>query len=262
MVGLSTAPNLNPVEVRQALSSFWDEQLSVRTFDTGLVLALPLILPDGLQIVVKISPVSSSHALLSDAGDVLKWLITRGINVDSDANKEWIEDRLTAFGLRKSGLVITSEIALPVQGLDIHVFGEALVSIAHLFIRHETEEAYSAPAHEQIIRAFKEVGVEYSTNRKLSGAVEDAIKVDYYFQRHLPSAIQVLQKKDRIIDTMERWGFRWSDLRRKTPELRTAMIYDPDRQSMDAVSRRIGEGVCTLFCAYYETERIMEFVAN
>jgi site-specific DNA-methyltransferase (adenine-specific)/adenine-specific DNA-methyltransferase len=63
-----------------------------------------------------------------------------------------------------------------------------------------------------------------------------------------------------VLESMERWGWRWPDLKRKTPDLRAAMIYDPDRQVIDANSRRIGEEVCDLFCAYHESDRIAEFV--
>ena len=104
------------------------------------------------------------------------------------------------------------------------------------------------------------MALPYQRNASLPGHIEESVKVGYYFEHHVPSAVEVIHKGGRILDTMERWGYRWLDLKKKNPTLRAAMIYDPDRQTMDPTSQRIGEEVCDLFCAYHETDRIVEFV--
>ena len=42
----------------------------------------------------------------------------------------------------------------------------------------------------------------------------------------------------------------------ENPALMPVMLYDPGAQEIDETSRAIGENVCSLFCAYNETERI------
>lgn len=251
---------LNPEEFRRALTGFWSEQLTVERDQNGLVLALPLMLPDGVQIAVEVRPIAERSAILTDAGDVLRWLTTRGLNLKAEGNKQWIDERLATFELQRSGYEIFREIPLPVQGIDLHLFGEALVSIAHLICRHEPQQAIATPADEQIARVFHDTGIAYRRNVKLPGSIEESVEVDYFFEQHAPSAIETIGKGGRILDTMERWGYRWHDLKRKTPTLRAAMIYDPERQTIDPTSRRIGEEACDLFCAYHETDRILEFV--
>lgn len=255
-----TSTILNPDEFRRALTGFWSEQLAIEPDRNGLVLALPLMLPDGVQIAIQARPIAERSAVLTDAGDVLRWLSTRGMNVKAEGNKQWIDERLAAFELKRDGYEIFREIPLPVQGIDVHLFGEALVSIAHLICRHEPQQPVAASADEQVARVFRDTGIEFQRNAKLPGTIEESIEVDYFFELHAPSAIEVIGKGGRILDTMERWGYRWHDLKHKNPKLRSAMIYDPERQTIDPTSRRIGEECCELFCAYHETDRILEFV--
>jgi len=253
-------PILHPDDCRHALSAFWAEQLTIEQDRSGLVVALPLMLPDGVQIAVEIQPLAERRAVLSDAGEVLRWLGARGINVKADSHKQWIDDRLAAYELSRNGFEIFREVPLPLQGIDVHLFGEALVSIAHLICRHEPQQAVVATADEQIARIFADANRTFQRNAALPGHIEESITVDYYFEHDLPSAVQVIHRSGRILETMERWGYRWQDLRKKTPGLRAAMIYDPDRQTIDPTSRRIGEEVCELFCAYHESDRILDYV--
>ncbi|MEI6349532.1 MAG: DUF1828 domain-containing protein [Verrucomicrobiota bacterium] len=137
---------LDPEDCRRALTSFWAEQLTVERDKGGLVIALPLMLPDGVQIAVEIHPISECRAVLTDMGDALRWLSGRGINLKTESHKHWIDERLAAFELSRSGFEIFREIALPIQGIDIHLFGEALASIAHLICRHEAQQASAETA--------------------------------------------------------------------------------------------------------------------
>jgi hypothetical protein len=255
-----TSFTLDPEQCRQSLAAFWSEQLTIERDGNGLVLALPLMLPDGVQIAVELHPVSERRAILSDAGDALRWLVGHGLNIKSDANKQWIDERLAAFELSRSGFEIFRDISLPIQGIDVHVFGEALVSIAHLICRHEEQQAAAVTADDQVVRILTELHVPFKKRASLRGFIEDTIEVDYFWERTAPTALQVLHKTGTVLDTMERWGWRWRDLKRQSSNLRAAMIYDPDRQAIDPTSRRIGEEVCELFCAYHEADRIAEFV--
>ena len=251
---------LDPDDCREALTAFWSEQLSIERDKGGLVVALPLMLPDGLQVAVEIQPISARRAFLTDKGDALRWLTGRGINLKAEGHKQWIDERLAAFELSRSGFDIFREIALPLQGIDIHLFGEALVSIAHLICRHEVQQAVATPADEQVTRVFHDSNVTFQRNFRMTGVVEEFVEVDYFFENRAPAAVEIIRRSGRILETMERWGYRWQDLKEHNPRLRSAMIFDPERQTVDATSRRIGEKACELFCAYHETDRILEFV--
>lgn len=108
-----TTLTLDPEQCRHALTAFWSEQLTIERERNGLVLALPLMLPDGVQIAVEIHPISERHALLTDAGDILRWLAGHGLNVKTDSNRQWLEQRLAAFELSRNGFEIFREISLP-----------------------------------------------------------------------------------------------------------------------------------------------------
>jgi hypothetical protein len=55
---------------------------------------------------------------------------------------------------------------------------------------------------------------------------------------------------------MEKWGFRWHELKKSYPGLAPVMLYDRNTQLIDSYSRHIGETECELFCGYDETDRV------
>lgn len=56
---------------RDALMRFWGETLKIERAPRGLVLALPLMYPDGLQVAVHAELISDRLVLLSDRGEAL-----------------------------------------------------------------------------------------------------------------------------------------------------------------------------------------------
>jgi len=63
---------------------------------------------------------------------------------------------------------------------------------------------------------------------------------------------------DRVKDYMERWAWRWTDLKKQNPELLSAMVYNPDLQDWDNTSLKIGQEVCDLFCPCYDRDQIKD----
>ena len=83
-----------------------------------------------------------------------------------------------------------------------------------------------------------------------------AIAVDYFVEQRRPAAIQILRGKSDLSGTMEKWGFRWHELKNNYSGLAPVMLYDRDTQVIDPYSLHIGETECELFCGYDETGRI------
>ena len=253
-----------PDGVRQSLQSFWSEMLEVAETRTGLALAVPLSRPDGWQIIVEIDELTPKAARLTDRGRILQWLASAGQNVASPGFGSLLSDRLRTFGLSRDsrdGWEIYREVPLPLQGIDLHLFGEALVTIANLGNLHEPVARTQNIAEQTVERVFADRQLHPQRNQTLSGRVEKKVKVDFYLDdiAH-PVAIQVLNRRGSVTSYMEQWGFRWRDLRDATPALLPAMIYDPATQEIDATAKAIGESVCEVFCPYHETQKLHELL--
>lgn len=256
----SVATNPLIFDCREALTRFWDETLAVEATDDGVVMALPLMLPDGLQVVVRLSRVSATTAVVSDGGETLQRLAGSGMNLHTPVIRELLGDRLAGFEIERDGWELRQRVRLPVEGLDIQLFGEALVSIAHLCNRHEPEPVVEAVADRTVQKFFAERALTPRRGFALEGRLERRIAVDYYLEEGVGLAVEVVSRKTQILPYMEQWGWRWTDLRARHPRLVRAMVYDPDSQGWDQASLAIGNSVCEVFCPYFETDRLVEAV--
>ena len=256
-----TTSLLTPDTVRQTLQSFWSEMLEVAETRTGLALSVPLCRPDGWQIIVEVDELTPKAARITDRGRILQWLASAGQNVDGPGFGSFLNDRLRTFGLSRDAWEIYREVTLPLQGIDLHLFGEALVSIANLSNLHEPVVRTQNVAEQTVERVFADRKLHPQRNHSLSGQVEKKVKVDFYLDdiAH-PVAVQVLGRRGNVTAYMEQWGFRWRDLRDATPALLPAMIYDPAVQEIDATAQAIGESVCEVFCPYHETQKLHELL--
>ena len=244
--------------IRRTLQAFWNGALELVPTRAGFAVAFPLCFPDGWQVVVDIEPLTPQALRLTDSGRTLHWLAGSGQNIDTQAFKARLNERMQTFELQReeNGWELFRELPLPLQGVDLHLFGEALVSIAHLHYLHEPALKTQNVATETVERVFRERKIEAHQNHRLRGRVEERITVDYFVEAHHPVALQVLGRRGAVTSYMEQWGFRWRDLREANPALLPGMIYDPAVQEIDSTATAIGESVCELFCPYYETDRI------
>lgn len=251
------------MECRDALTEFWSEQLAIEpSANDGTILALPLMYPNGLQVVLEVKRISATSAVLSDRAQTLTEFFNIGFNFDGKAKQTHalLVDRLKAFELIQDGFELRKGIKLPVEGVDLHVFGEALVSIAHLIYRHEPDIAVESVADRTVRDIFKERGI-VAEPRVLTGKIEKKIRVDYYFEGERPLALEVIKRRGTNLGYMEQWAWRWTDLRNYNENLLRAMVYDPQLQELDATILEIGKSVCELFVPYHETRLINDFIA-
>ncbi|TAN37415.1 MAG: hypothetical protein EPN23_05330 [Verrucomicrobia bacterium] len=251
---------LQPEVIRKVLQSFWNDVLEITITKSGVALAVPLCYPDGWQVVLEFQQLTPGYFRVSDHGRTLHWLVGTGQNVESSAVSHVLSERMKAFQLQRDGWELFREIHFPLTGVDIQLFAEGLVSIAHLFYLYEPSPKTLNVAQETVAKVFQEHKITPQRGLKLNGHIEKQIRVDFYADIAHPVALEVVSRRTNLVSYMEQWGFRWGDLCDSIPNLLPAMVFDPDNTEMDPTSRSIGESVCKLFCPYVETDRIHNFL--
>ena len=236
------------------MEAFWREYSQAGRTREGIALTLPLMYPDGWQVGVFLTAIAPSVVRISDHGKTLGTLLESGLSLNAKMTGEYFNERLRTFELQRDGFVLWKDLQLPLQGLEIQLFAEALVSIAHLFYRHEPGTTLESFADKAVRELFHRRNISPKKNAEVEGTLEQRIKVDYLVEARRPVAIQVVNRRFDLLPYMEQWAFRWSDLRRHNKALKAAMVYDPEHQEWDATALRIGSDVCDVFCRYDEAQ--------
>ncbi|OAM90732.1 hypothetical protein AW736_06405 [Termitidicoccus mucosus] len=244
--------------MRSALAGFWNDALKIEPTPHGFAIALPQTGADGWQLVAELTQVTPGHAELSDAGKTLGGLAAQGQNIEADTIREHVDTILKQSGAERRGLELVRVLSLPIDPADVHVFAEALSAISHLWVLHEPTVRTQNIADITLRRVFSDRKLEAKAGVTLDGKTEKGVRVDYLVQPRRTVAFEILRRRRNLLPVMEQWGYRWQDLRKTRADLMPVMLYDPAMQEVDNASRTIGEEVCTLFCAYNETDRIHE----
>jgi len=252
-----TSAHLNRDACLRALTEFWNAETRVEETREGFAVALPLLYPDGWQVVVHIEALTPHAVRLSDKGRTLGNLAELGLNWGNSRNTQaLLNERLQAFELQVDGFDLSSMAPLPLKGLDLHLFGEALVSIAHLAYRVETVHPVASVAAASVRRLLEARKLPFKEQAILNGKLEREIRVDYLIQNNHRMAIEVVKRRGPMLNYMEQWGWRWMDVRNGNPGLLRAMVFDPDQQEWDDTALNIGRSVCDVFCPYYEVQEL------
>jgi sporulation protein YlmC with PRC-barrel domain len=244
--------------LRQTLTAFWQEQLCIERHRDRFVLALPLMDAEGWQIVVSLQPVSATRAILTDRGATLARLENLGLDLNAESVSRQLVERLQTFELVRDGFELKREIAVPVQGVDVQIFGEALVSIAHLLYRHEPAQRRSDHVYHHVRGLLQRQQLRFveGVRAVVVGRTEKQIPVDFLVSERRMVACKTIERRGRMRDYMEQWGYRWLDAKKHDERLVTAMFYDPDNQQWDDSSLSIGRDVCDIFRPYHEVAAI------
>jgi len=250
----------SPSILRDNLQSFWQESLEIASTPHGLEFAVPQSYPDGWQIVLRLSLPTATTARLSDGGKTLWQLAQTGQNVDDGVPAQRIRELCETYQLKRNGWELFRFLPWPSPGAEIHLFTEALVSIAHLSYLHEPAAQTVNVARETVEKVFRERQIDAKTNHFLSGKVEKRIKVDYFASPYRSLAVQVLGRRGGVTSYMEQWGFRWRDLHDAHPRLLRVMLYDPAVQDIDSTATAIGEAVCDYFGPYDNVTRLHDLL--
>jgi hypothetical protein len=249
---------ISPTELRALLTSFWNEALEIETTSSGLLFTMPASYPDGWQVVLELSQATPRAVCLSDRGKTLSWLVGQGQNIRTDAMKHHLERLCAEHSLTEEQGVLCRWLELPLDASDIQVFAEGLVAVSRLDILNDHRIAEEDVADAVVQRVLRDAGLEAKRKHKLNITGDRTVAVDYFIEQQRPTAIQILRARSDIAGTMEKWGFRWHELKNNYRGLAPIMLYDRDSQLIDPYSRHIGETECDLFCGYDETDRIHE----
>lgn len=242
------------------MEMFWREQVDAAPTRDGLALTLPLMYPDGWQVTIFLTPLTPGWVQLSDHGKTLGMLIGAGMNIESKQSSTvaLLNERARTFELENDGAVLTKNVRLPLQGVDVQLFAESLVSIAHLLYRHERPVTHANPSERAVAQFFASRNVTPRRNVELEGELEHRIRLDYVVEASDSLAVQVVSRRENLRDYMEQWAFRWSDLRKRHDRMLAAMVYDPENQNWDETALRIGRKVCDCFCRYDEMDPLSQ----
>jgi hypothetical protein len=243
-------------KLRGFLNRFWDDSLQIEQTKRGLLFTMPMSYPDGWQVVLELAQRTPKSFDLNDRGKTLSWLHGRGQNIHTDAVKAHLKRLCSEHYLIEDNGVLRRWMEFPLDPIDIQVFGEGLVAISRLDILNDHRVVEENVADTTVKRVFQDAGLSPEANYKLSITKERKISVDYFIEQRRPLAIQILKTKTDLSGTMEKWGFRWRELKTVYSGLAPVMLYDRNTHLIDSYSRHIGESECELFCGYDETNRI------
>jgi hypothetical protein len=255
---MSTETKLTSTDLRGLLTSFWDEALEIESTAKGLLFTMPASYPDGWQVVLELSQKTPKGFRLSDRGKTLSWLSGQGQNIETNGMKHHLRRLCAEHSLKEEHGVLYRWLELPLDATDIHVFAEGVVAISRLEILNDHRAAEEEVADSTVQRIFSDAGLSPKRKHQLHITKERKVSVDYFVEQRRPVALQILRTKSDFSGTMEKWGFRWHELKNNYAGLAPIMLYDRNTQIIDSYSRHIGESECELFCGYDETDRIHE----
>lgn len=258
---MTTETTLSSTDLRSLLTSFWNEVLEVESTPKGLIFTMPASYPDGWQVVLELSQKTPKGFRLSDRGKTLSWLSGQGQNIDTDAMRQHLARLCAEHSLREEHGVLHRWLEWPLDATDIQVFTEGLVAISRLEILNDHRAAEEEVADSTVQRIFSDAGLSPKRKHQLHITKDRKVSVDYFVEQRRPIALQILRTKTDFSGTMEKWGFRWHELKNNYAGLAPIMLYDRNTQIIDPYSRHIGESECELFCGYDETDRIHETLA-
>jgi hypothetical protein len=243
-------------QLRQCFIEFWDEQLMIKPCSQGFIISPPIMFSDGWQVVVYLERVTPSKWLIHDQGKTLALLEGTGLDIEGGKFREDLRHLLRFYQIDAEGTRLQKTIDSPANTVDIQIFAEALVGISHLAPKKpRVLPANTAGQIEDQVNAFfYRRSLQPKRRHKLQGLIEEEIVVDYFVEGNTPLALQTVTRAKGLLNYMEQWGWRWTDLNKRHPEIHRAMIYDPDNQDWDESSLRIGQEVCEVFTPYTQAE--------
>lgn len=257
---MAAITKLTSETLRAGLGEFWNESLEIEAIGDGYLFTMPASLPDGWQIALEISQKTPKGYRLSDRGKTLSWLTANGQNVETEAMAGHIKRLRDECGMTLEGQEFVRWMEAPLDPVDVHVFTEGLVGVSQLYLLHDHRASVENVAETVVQRVFADAGIKAERNHRLSITKERKIQVDFYARTRKPVAVELLRTKTDLTGTMEKWGFRWDELKKHHHDLQPVMLYDRSVQMIDAYPRGIGEDKCALFCGYDETDRIHELL--
>ena len=250
------------VELRGLLTGFWDEALETEPLAEGVAFTMPMSYPDGWQVTMELCRKTPARYYLSDRGKTLSWLQGQGQNIGADAVKDHLKRLYAEHAIEEINGVLYRWLQAPLDPIDLQVFAEGLVAVSRLNVLNEHRIAEENVAQKTVNRIFDDLHLKPKRRCKLTIAEDRSVPVDYFIELRKPVAIELIRIRSDLPGTMEKWGYRWRELRRSYAGLAPVMLFDRNTQIIDSYSARIGREDCDLFCGYDETNRIHEVLQS
>lgn len=247
---------LSSASLRALLTTFWDEVLEIEPSREGFLFTMPFSYPDGWQVVLELSQKTPRGFRLSDRGKTLTWLSGQGQNIATDSMKHHLQRLYAEHYFEEEHGVLFRWLESPLNATDFQVFAEGVTAISRLNVLDDHRVSEEEVVEHTVQRILSDAGLSPKRKHRLHITKERSVSVDYFVEQRRPLALQILRTKTDLPGTMEKWGFRWQELKKNYSGLAPVMLYDRSTQFIDAYSRHIGETECELFCGYDEADRI------
>jgi hypothetical protein len=251
-------------DIRTGLSQFWNSQLRFRADGNCIHIAYPLLLNNGWQATFALIVEHDIEIVyrLTDYGRTIDELYLCGAK--GNLVKKIMEERCRFFGVSIVNEELVKESNTPFTPIDIELYAECLQAISNLVFRaeqHVLRESAVKKVLDSIIKNEKLVAWESTI---LPGEVKREHQFDYVLGNKRIVACKIVENKnfDDFERNLEIWGFRINDAKRRTPSLKTAIVYNPDVHGITDQVIRLGEGISDLFVEYSENKKISDFLHN
>lgn len=248
--------------LRTSFAEFWQEQLQVEPVSDALAVSPPLLYADGWQVTVYLEPLTPTQWRITDRGATLGKLIDAGLHPEQGKLAKEVKEQSSFYGFDRDGLQVEKILRFPFDVAEIQIFAEGLVALSHLSpkVPKEILPQTERMIEERISAFFYNRHLTPLRRHKLAGLVETEITVDFYLEGPSPLALQPVNRTRNLLPYMEQWGWRWTDLKNRHPDMIRAMVYDPDNQQWDEASLNIGKQVCDVFTPYSDTDEALSAV--
>lgn len=253
---MNTPTSFGANELRALLTDFWNGILEVQTTHQGLLFTMPVSYPDGWQVVLQLQRIAPNTWRVTDRGQTLNWLTGQGLNLQTEAMQTHLKRLCGEHFLQLSEGVLSRHLTWPIEASEMHVFAEGVAAISRLDFLNEHRALEEDVASQTVQRTLQDAQLPYQRHHKLPITADRSVAVDFYVVQKRPAAIQILKTKSDLPGTMEKWGFRWRELKGLNPSLAPIMLFDRNTQTVDSYSRHIAQAECELFCGFDETDRI------
>lgn len=249
-------------ELRGLLNGFWNESLEVEPLASGVAFTMPMSYADGWQVMMDLCRKTPAGFYLSDRGKTLALLMGQGQNIGTDAVRVHLKRLYAEHAIEEADGVLYRWLQAPLDPMDLQVFAEGLVAVSRLDVLNEHRVVEENVARKTVDRVFRDAQLTPKCRHRLTIAEDRRVPVDYFVELKKPVAIELIRNRRDLPGTMEKWGYRWRQLRESYAGLAPVMLYDRNTQIIDSYSARIGRDDCDLFCGYDETDRIHEVLES
>ena len=247
--------------IKKGLTEFWNSQFQYNLEESSCHIAYPLLLLDGWQLTFSMYKDSLQKVYtLSDNGKIFNFL--QDNNVSGTIVKNIVEEKCKFFGIQNFNKeLILKKTSLP-TALEIELYAEGLQSIAYLVYRHEKAALQITHARKNFENFLKSRELVFKRDISISGKIIPSIKMDYQIEmkNNKKALCKITEVSTDLHNYMERWGFRFNQIKEANEDTRILMIYNPDFGKWDDFCLNIGQNICDKFTPYTNIEDITNFL--